>query len=435
MRSGEPGVARPPWWARAWRRYGPALVRTAVVVLAAVAALWLAYQTWRFFWQPLRLGSMFVHPGAVDLTFRIAEIREWFAGRPVYLGSYLAVYPPASYALLWPLVGWMEEAWVAVALWTATEALALGWLSSFAVRESGARRSRERWLLALLPLSMYATGATLGNGQVTIHVMAALLAGIGLLERGRVSWARDLLAAALFLFALVKPSVAAPFFWIVLFLPGRWRPALLVVAGYAGLTLLAAAFQEGGLPSLVNQWLARSTSTAGNRYLVTIAAGPTTVAAAVGLREFATPVSLLVLAAAGAWLYRHRRGDLWLRLAVTAILARLWTFHLWYDDLLFLLPMIALFRLLRQAAGGPPTLRVLTAGVLLALLVASNLAPGGLYSLPPPWRLVYVFVQSGVWLAVLAFLVREAALARRRTAASGSTPAPGDSGASGADVR
>jgi hypothetical protein len=39
---------------------------------------------------------------------------------------------------------------------------------------------------------------------------------------------------------------------------------------------------------------------------------------------------------------------LWLLLGVTALVARFWTYHRWYDDLLILLPMIALFRIAQQ---------------------------------------------------------------------------------------
>jgi hypothetical protein len=410
MSSGGSVSATIPRWATAWHRHGATVVRAVAVALVALSVVWLGYEAWRFFWQPAKLGSMYVHPGALDLKMRWVEIHDWFAGKPVFSAYPLAVYPPASYAILWPFVGWLSER-EAIRLWAATTALALGWLTFLAVKHSGAARPRERWLAAALPLSMYATGATVGNGQSTIHVLAALVPGMGPLAGGGGGWGRDVLVCALILFALVKPNVTAPFFWIVLFRPGCRRPAVLVMAAYTALTVFAAAFQAGGLPGLFDEWVTRTADTAGNPYLVVIGFGLPTALAALGLGGWGTPATLLVLIGLGVWLFRHRRGDLWLRLGVTAIVARLWTFHLWYDDLLFLLPMVALFRLTR--ATDRSRNRPLVSGVLLAVLVAINLAPGGLYLLAAPWRHVYIGLQVVVWLAVLAFLVHEARESRR----------------------
>jgi len=65
------------------------------------------------------------------------------------------------------------------------------------------------------------------------------VAGLLLLQSKESSWHQDLLAGALVLIALVKPTVAAPFFWIVLFVPGRLRPAMIVSIGYVALSYFA----------------------------------------------------------------------------------------------------------------------------------------------------------------------------------------------------
>ena len=49
------------------------------------------------------------------------------------------------------------------------------------------------------------------------------------------------------------------------------------------------------------------------------------------------------------------------------------------------------------------------AGSLLAAMLVSTLAPGGLYLLPAPWNEVYVVAQVVVWLAGCVFLLRAAA--------------------------
>jgi hypothetical protein len=64
-------------------------------------------------------------------------VHNWFAGRRIYgeLGS--AVYPPATYVLLWPLVGWLDVG-AARLLWGLTTVIALGAIIYLLVRESGA---------------------------------------------------------------------------------------------------------------------------------------------------------------------------------------------------------------------------------------------------------------------------------------------------------
>ena len=140
---------------------------------------------------------------------------SWFAGLPVYEDED-AIYPPASYLMLWPLLGWLtldQARW----LWALTSMVAMIWLMILIVRESEAR-GPERLFIALLVPSIYATGATIGNGQLILHLLPPLITGI-LLIRRKVTWLHDLLITLCFLVALAKPAVAAPFLWILLFYP------------------------------------------------------------------------------------------------------------------------------------------------------------------------------------------------------------------------
>jgi glycosyl transferase family 87 len=409
-----------------WRRHRSWILWTIVVVLGVVSLLWLGYEWWRVIWKPQRLGTMWVHPGGLDLEMRWEELRDWFSGKTVYGVRPRAVYPPASYAMLWPFLGWVSRA-VALAGWAVTAALALAWLVRLAVRESRAASAPERWFVLLLPLSMYATGAGIGNGQITLQVLALMLGGIFLLERGSGRVANHLAVALLVLAALVKPSLSAPFFWIVMFARGGWRPAAFVVAGYLALTVVGASFQDYTLPGVMEHWADRSTATASKGHLVVYAVGTTTALAHLGLGNWVAPMSVLILVALGAWLYWQRQSDLWLQLGVAAIANRFWTLHLWYDDLLFLLPMIALFRLLRAPDRTPG--RTLTTGILLFVLVATNVAPGGLFLLPlvlnNSFTDAYVVLQVVVWIAVLIFLMVETVrLSGRNAAAAGSVSGP-----------
>ena len=372
------------WWAA----HHATLLRLALVLMALAAGLRLRNEFSRLLLEP---GPT----GAVDLKLRLNEVQLWFAGTPVYSEFKSAAYPPATFLLLWPLLGWLPVT-PARWLWAATTVPFLAWLVYLTVRESRAATLLERAWVTLLPLSMYATSATIGNGQLIVHILPPLLAGLLLLHHKRGEWPGDWLAAALILAALVKPSVSAPFFWMAVFVPGTLRPAFLIALGYLAITLFAASFQEDGVLTLFREWLARSADVRGgyanlHDWLVTL-----------GLEELILPSSLLVLGALGVWTYRHRHGDFWLLLGVTALVARFWTYHRLYDDLLILLPMIALFRIAKS--GPSDDGNEVMAGVLLVITWMAALAPARVLSFPPPWDWLFATGQTIVWTLVLIFL-------------------------------
>jgi hypothetical protein len=363
--------------------------------MSFAALVWLGYEFYRLLWQPTHIGSYQVHPGAIDLKQRYNEVHGWFSGMPVYV-EIDAVYPPASYVILWPLLGWIGIR-SAIFLWAVTSAVAIGWLAYLVIRQSGANTPLENLFVGLLPLSMYATGATVGNGQLIVHILPILLAGLLLVHQRQNTWRSDLLGSTLVLMSLVKPNVTTPFFWIVLFKPGRFRPAVLVSLGYFAFTLAAACFQEPSLLTLIRGWMARSSNYIGRDGYADLHILLTKI----GLEEWMLPTSLLVLVLFGCWTYYYRNVDLWLLLSVAAFVARFWTYHRWYDDLLLLLPTVALFRIARM--GSSEQGDNLLAGVLLGLMALTLIAPGGLFLFSPPWNMLYVKVQLVVWVTVLIF--------------------------------
>jgi len=125
-----------------------------------------------------------------------------------------------------------------------------------------------------------------------------------------------------------------------------------------------------------------------------------------GLKEWILPTSLALLLALGLWSYRYRHIDIWILMGVTSYVARLWTYHRWYDDALILLPMVTLFRIAKR--GPSENAGDVVAGVLLGVTLLLMLAPGGLFLLPPPWNTVYVFGQVIVWIVTLVFLLGQA---------------------------
>jgi hypothetical protein len=384
-----------------WTRWSSKILGGAVVMMVFIALVWLGYQSWR-----LLLASPPIWPsspvGAVDLNLRQNEVQRWFAGLPIYHESKNANYPPASYVILWPLLGWlgfMPARW----LWAITTVVALYWLIHLILRESGANTPFERLFVTLMPLSMYATGATIGNGQLIDHLLPVLIAGILFLQQKQWGWKTDLLNTTLLLGPLVKPSITIPFFWIILFIPKRLRPVLLVSIGYGALTLFGASFQESGLVSILHDWVKQIKA-------LSIYGGHTNLhswLSYLGLKEWNLPASAIVLGLLGLWTYRNRQKELWLLLGVTAIVARLWTYHLWYDDLLMILPMVTLFRIAKRGTPTPTDRRDVFASILLFIMILANLAPGGRYLLPPPWKNYYITGQVLVWIITLTFLINQ----------------------------
>jgi hypothetical protein len=113
---------------------------------------------------------------------------------------------------------------------------------------------------------------------------------------------------------------------------------------------------------------------------------------------------LFVFLALGLWIYRHRDVDFWLLLAVTALVARFWAYHRLYDDLLLLLPEIALFRLAKR---GPSVGDAdLGAGTLLAISAAGLLLPIRFLALSEPWLFLLTGGNIVVWIALLVFLLQ-----------------------------
>jgi hypothetical protein len=378
---------------RAWcSAHASALTRLLTVLLVVVVAWRAGYAL------PLTVANLW-SLGGIDLWFRHQEVHLWFMDYPVYSILPVAVYPPASYVMLWPALGWMSFP-AAREVWAVTSVLALGWLGYLLVRVSGAERPLSRAFIALTPLCVYATEQTIRVGQLGIHLLAALTAGFIVLGRGRGGWRRDMLASALILLSLVKPQFSAPFFWIVMFVVGRARPALIVSLAYVALTAIGASFQHGSLPSIIRKWTTQRPQAGLEQGYGSIHAWLVDL----HLRDLILWSSVIVVAVFGIWMFRNRRADLWLLVGVAALVARFWAYHRSYDNILLLLPMISLYRLVRS--GPNPTGSDVTAGVLLALLWTFSVAGA------PPMRFsaetaAFEWAETAVWLAVLVFLLRQ----------------------------
>jgi hypothetical protein len=375
------------WWTD--HRYRT--LRLSVILMAVLALLKLGSESRRLVWDS---GAN----GAIDLRILHGLVHQWFAGEPIYEELSTAVHPPGTYVILWPSLGWLtlpQARWI----WAATSGLALASLAWLVVQESGATSPVERCFVALMPLSLNATGVTIGNGQLTIHLVTLLLVGVLLQKRRRDGVGWRLLASGIVTFTLVKPTVSLPFIWLILFGAGGLGTTLLAGVGYIGLTALSASFQDEALHSLLAAWVVRGSHLAlrGGYANMHIWAG------ALGLDEWLLPISLATLLGLGAWVYAHRHQDVWLLLGITALVARFWTYHRLYDDMLVLLPMVSLFRIAKQ--GARDEWQDIAASALLGALLLAMLLPARLRYTPWPWQLVFTGGHTLMWAAVLLFLL------------------------------
>jgi glycosyl transferase family 87 len=383
-----------------WGRHCRFILLILMVAMAAAAGWKLGLEFHRLLWDA---GPK----GAIDLKSLHLWVTSWFAGEPIFQQADAALYPPATYLLLWPLLGWLSlDAarwfWAVTSVCACVAIVVLGW------RIAGARTGWERIFVALLLLSINGTGVAIGNGQLILHILPALLAAVLLLDRNHRTWSTDVIVAALLTWTLVKPSVAAPFFWVVLFADKRWRwrPAVLLVLMYAILTVAAAAFQQENLPTLLARCLSKASSATaqfpGTRNVDSLLI-------AVGWERWITLTATLIFVALGIWTYRYRRADKWLLVAVAAMVARLWTYHRLYDDVLILVPELVLFRIATQNDE-----KKLLAGVLLGLTAVAMLCPTRYLNQPTEWAVVsdwtciFAICHTILWIVVLGYLLNYA---------------------------
>lgn len=374
-----------------------ALVALAIILPAAVIRLGHGLA---------RLVSTTDRRGGIDLRFRVEETQAWFSGAPVYGVLETADYPPASYVLFWPFVGWTDML-TARWIWAGVSVACLVALAMMIWRALDERPAVERVAFSLLPMAGYATHGTLVTGQLPFLVLAALVGGTLLLVRRNPTLWSDLAGAALIILSLVKPTLSAPVVWIAFLAPRRIRPAALIVGGYALAALAAASMQDGSLLQLTADWLQQ-------RDLVRLGAtygNLQKLLATMGAAGAFLPLAVAGVLLTGLWVLRYRAADPWLLLGVTAIVTRLLTYHRSFDDLLVILPAVAAMRL---TTGPDAALRPAAWATALAL-AAGSLAPRVLLGDVQVALELLNFVLPVLWMGALAVLALAAERQRLAT--------------------
>jgi hypothetical protein len=391
-----------------WSIHGSRLLAGAALLMAVMGGMMLTARFTRLVSTP---------SGAIDLRYYVDWAHLWFARQPVYALPEGPEYPPGSMPLLWLLVGWLRfdqaRLWWAIVDVVALTGLAIGF-----IRATGAKGLAPRAFVAMLLPSMTPTGAAVGNGQLILHVLPILLIALVVLPRRSPGWRRDIVAALLLAFTLVKPTVSVPLFWAACVVYGGVRVVLLAAAAYAGLTLFAAAFQDATLWDLLKTCVMNAVRQA------TIAPDVNLqfVLRLLGLHAWMLPASALALGLLGVWTYRHRRQDVWVLLGIAALVARLWTYHRLYDGVLVTIAEVALFRMASRrfrADGIGVAAGTLLAANVLIFLFPGPAGPGGTF---PRIGFALLIGQAVMTVIDLAFLLyagsREPVLPRRHSTAA-----------------
>lgn len=390
-----------------WNQNKDRYLKMSIFLMTILSVIWMSHHFIKF-----NLGTSPIwkisHWGTGDLLLRHAEIKSWFSGLPVYDSISSAIYPPASYVILWPLLVF-DNMIIIKTIWTSIYLVCAVALSFIFVKYSNLDTKLEKVLAALIPLTTYSLGTSVGIGQITLIVITLLLISLLILKDDDDSNRNRFLIPMLFLFCLVKPSITAPFFWIAIFLPKNLRPAISIVTGYILLTLIASYFQHDNAYILVNKWLNNSSNSLRDfgssqyfdlHYLLI----------KFGKEDWRLQGSLTALLLSGIWIYRNKNADIWILIGVMAMVSRFWTYHNWYDDLLLIIPAIPLLRITKSNNFGLYT--KVCSFVLLILLCIANIAPGGLYMLPEPFKSIYIYSQLVILFSVMVFLITIARLDR-----------------------
>jgi hypothetical protein len=360
---------------------------------------------------------------AINAAYRYDELVRWFSGLSIYHEEFgRLAYPPASYVLLWPVLGWLPyEAGRVVyvgATLAATTFLAL--LACHLVRQ---HPLSEKLLLILVLFASYPVQTAVFLGHLMpLQVVAMVAAAAVLLMRAPPNVWRDLAASACLAASMSKPTLAPPLIAAVLIVRWRVRPVLLTGALYSALSLFASAFQPAGVIALHVAWL-RSSVNFGVEH--SMAQGVPNLHGwlnAVGFGGWAPAASVVALGAFCIWVWQRRGTDVWVLIGAAATVARLWAHHRPYDDIVLFLAAIALLRLARH----PDPRLARTATLLLAATCAALLIPAwAIYDLSPELIRLTFATQTALWGGLLIFFIL-AARASPTSHGTSSTTCPRD---------
>ena len=394
-----------PVLSRLWERWGNAVAWLATIGVSVMAIHRMRYAL------PHAVTRV-EHWSAVNVAYRHDELTRFFDGASIYHAEFgRLTYPPATYVFLWPILGWLPLDSARV-LFVATNLTSAAIIALVAYRLADRHPQAERFLIVALIFASYPLQISVFLGHMPAQVVALVAIGALILTRAQPRWLTDVVASACLSASLVKPTLAPPLIAAVLIATWRWRPVLLTGALYVAVAVIASTAQPTGFMELHLAWLNANTAHAVAAELAEALPNLHNWLSWVGLGRWGPVASILALAAYATWAWRRRWLDVWLLLGTAALVARLWSYHRPYDDIVILLSAIAL---LRVARGPDRRLRV-AAAVLFAATCAALLTPAwALYNLEGPTKRLVYAAQTTLWVTLLIFLLmsgRWAAAAR-----------------------
>jgi len=318
--------------------------RSAYVILGCAALLSLGYA-----------AATALIPGASArdiLLFRRLGVQSW--KHPEFLGSGdFSGYAPYALVVFWPLGLVDQEILVPLFLAVNIAALALCLLLVWRLWGKGWPADAVFFLCAFYACWV-PVRVTLRIGQLSLLVVAAILASELLMQRGRKVTAGLLLGLA-----LVKYSLSGPF---LLYLAWRrqWRALAAAMAVPLALTAVYAGHSGFWPWEILTAYVQRGAvvmSKPREFFGGTLEIRPVLHALCGGSKEWATALSLaLALLALGAmaWVFYHRPHRTRAHLALLALFSLWVIYHRVYDGVLALLPAALLAEMARR--GRQPAL-------------------------------------------------------------------------------
>ncbi len=330
------------------------------IAVAVIAGLIAAIQLPRAYAIYFHLGPFRNGPGQVDLHYRWQELHYVMRGKNPYdvafardgaahtvqpvkqslivrdsqadpdLGVPIGViYPPWAYPtelLFFSQPTRDSEAIFYAAVMAAGLVFVFWWTrSQVAGRLSIARIAVP---LAVMAAASWVSGIVAGNNPLVI-IPLLMLCYVALQHKKKP------LAGVALGMALMKPSLAGPFL-LVLLLRHRWM-ALATTVGYVALASLLTWYLTATSPiEMLNQMFAASRQWTG------VGFGPLQYLISAGVRaQSATVITAIVVSAVGAGaLWAIREGSLLAQFALAAIVARFWSYHLFYDDAVIIFALV-----------------------------------------------------------------------------------------------
>ena len=243
----------------------------------------------------------------------------------------LGGYPPWCFllgtALFWPS-DWSVARWY----FAGIDFVLIAGISVWTWRANRRDCMDQAWLLVAAVLAMNSICNTLVIGQYGIVILACLVATLWLYGRDQ-----RVASGVMLGLALAKPTLSIPF--VVPFLVKReWR-VLVACGAYLGLaTAVAWWMTDANLIEMVLTKVKNAPGYAGR------GDDPLSLAVQFGLDPAwaMSSIALISISVGTLVIWKWRKGDLLILFAIAGVVARLWTYHKKYDNLILMFLLVAL---------------------------------------------------------------------------------------------